>query len=68
MIGITVGDAETPTPKMNKYIDEYNAYAEQCRQLAALSLKRDDKTFWLRLAEEWARLAEVIAGNGQRAS
>jgi hypothetical protein len=32
--------------------------AEECRQLAATALKAIDKTFWLRLAEDWLKLAQ----------
>jgi hypothetical protein len=46
---------------MDLHIDRYRALAEQCRQLASLTPKDDDKTFWLRRAEDWVRLAELIA-------
>jgi hypothetical protein len=50
---------------MNKYVDQYRKKAEQCLQLATLAPKVDDKAFWLRLAEDWARLAELVADIGQ---
>jgi hypothetical protein len=50
---------------MHKDIDQYCEKAEQCRQLATLAPKADDKAFWLRLAENWARLAELVADIGQ---
>jgi hypothetical protein len=62
-VGITMGDAQTRTPKMNKHVDR--AQAEQCRQLSTLAPKVDDKAFWLRLAEDWTRLAELVADIGQ---
>jgi hypothetical protein len=46
---------------MDLHIDRYRALAEQCPQLASLTPKDDDKTFWLRRAEDWVRLAELIA-------
>jgi hypothetical protein len=51
--------------KMHKHIEQYRAQAEQCRQLATLAPKADDKAFWLRLAENWARLAELVADIGR---
>ena len=35
--------------------DEYRKQAEQAKRMAAL--KQEDKEFWLRLAEEWLKLA-----------
>jgi hypothetical protein len=49
---------------MNGHIDQYRAQAEQCLQLASLVSKGDDKAFWLRLAEDWVRLAELVANSG----
>jgi hypothetical protein len=45
----------------HSHIDQYRALAERCRQLASLTPKDDDKTFWLRRAEDWTRLAELVA-------
>jgi hypothetical protein len=36
--------------------DEYRKQAEDARQMAARSLKEEDKAFWLRLAEDWLKL------------
>ena len=33
--------------------------AEECRQLALLEPDEDDQAFWLRMAEEWDRLANL---------
>jgi hypothetical protein len=33
--------------------------AEECRQLALLEPDEDDQAFWLRMAEEWERLADL---------
>ena len=33
--------------------------AEECRQLAVLEPGEDDQAFWLRMAEEWERLANL---------
>jgi hypothetical protein len=33
--------------------------AEECRQLALLEPDEDDQAFWLRMAEEWERLANL---------
>jgi hypothetical protein len=38
--------------------DEFRKQAEECRQLAATALKAIDKAFWLRLAEDWLKLAQ----------
>jgi hypothetical protein len=46
-------------------LDLYRAKAEQCRQLATLTPKADDKAFWLGVAENWARLAELVADIGR---
>jgi hypothetical protein len=39
--------------------DQWRRRAHECRQLAALTMRAEDKAFWLRLAEDWARLAEL---------
>jgi hypothetical protein len=46
---------------VHRRTDQSRAQAEQCRQPASLTPRDDDKTFWLRLAEDWVRLAEVVA-------
>ncbi len=50
---------------MQEHIDQYRAKAEQCRQLATLTPKAEDKAFWLGVAENWARLAELGAVIGR---
>jgi hypothetical protein len=42
----------------NSQADEFRKQAEECRQLAATALKAIDKAFWLRLAEDWLKLAQ----------
>jgi hypothetical protein len=36
----------------------FKANANDCRQLAAEAAREDDQQAWLRLAEEWDKLAE----------
>jgi hypothetical protein len=48
---------------LHEHIDEYRAKAEQCRRIATITPKADDKAFWLGVAENWARLAELVADN-----
>ena len=38
--------------------DEFRKQAEEARQTAARCLKQEDKAFWLRLAEDWLKLAQ----------
>jgi hypothetical protein len=38
--------------------DEFRKQAEDARQMAARSIKKEDKAFWLRLAEDWIKLAQ----------
>jgi hypothetical protein len=38
--------------------DQFRKQAEECRQLAATALKAAAKAFWLRLADDWLRLAQ----------
>jgi hypothetical protein len=40
------------------YADDFRKQAEECRQLANTALKAVDKAFWLRLAEDWLKLAQ----------
>jgi hypothetical protein len=47
---------------MHDYTDQYQMQAEECRRLADLSPNVGDKSFWLRLAEDWLRLVEVMDG------
>jgi hypothetical protein len=58
---------------MNCHVDQFRTRAEECRQLADLAPKITDKSFWLLLAQDWLRLAEVAdevaavpSGEGQR--
>jgi hypothetical protein len=38
--------------------DQFRKQAKECRQWAATALKAVDKAFWLRLAEDWLKLAQ----------
>jgi hypothetical protein len=38
--------------------DDYRKQAEDCRSFAATAVKATDKAFWLRLAEDWLKLAQ----------
>lgn len=40
--------------------DEYRRKAEECRAQAAEATRDDDKAAWLKMAEEWQRLAESV--------
>jgi hypothetical protein len=39
--------------------DEYRRHSEQARKLAAEMLREDDKVFWLKMAGDWERLAQL---------
>ena len=39
-------------------VERYRREAEECRQRAERALRPADKDAWLRLAADWARLAE----------
>ncbi len=39
--------------------DEYRRHAEQARKTAADTLREDDKVFWLKMAGDWERLAQL---------
>jgi hypothetical protein len=41
-------------------IDEYRAYAVECRRLAARTVNADDKQQWNRVADAWLRLVETL--------
>jgi len=41
--------------------DRFKRKAESCRQLAARVSTEADSNAWLRLAEEWDRLAELAS-------
>jgi hypothetical protein len=41
-------------------------FRKQARQMAARSLKQEDKVFWLRLAEDWINLAQQAEENAKR--
>ena len=38
--------------------DEFRRQAEDARKMAAGTSKQADKVFWLRMAEDWAKLAQ----------
>jgi hypothetical protein len=48
----------TAPAAMGDAADPFRRNAEECRQLAARALKAADKVFWLRLAEDWLKLAQ----------
>ena len=37
--------------------DEYRRQAENARKMADRTARTEDKAFWLRMAEDWAKLA-----------
>ena len=48
--------------------DEYRRKAEDCRHMAGRAKREDDKAAWLKMAEDWQRLAENAHGTTQRGS
>ena len=46
--------------------DEYRRKAEECRLLAAKSNREDDKAAWLKLTEDWQRLAQSVDDKGSQ--
>jgi hypothetical protein len=46
--------------------DVYRKQAEDARQMAEKAISPLDKATWLRLAEDWQRLAESVDGRGKR--
>jgi hypothetical protein len=42
--------------------------AEECRQLAAIEPDEDDQAFWLRMADEWERLANLAVRSNEKTS
>jgi hypothetical protein len=44
----------------NQLVQEYRGKAEECRQQAMKAISPSDKAAWLRMAEDWQRLAESI--------
>jgi hypothetical protein len=46
--------------------DEFRKQADAAREMAALSSKEEDKTFWLRFAEDWIKLAREADQTGKR--
>jgi hypothetical protein len=46
--------------------DQFRKEAEDARQMSARSIKHEDKAFWLRLAEDWNKLAQEADKNGSR--
>lgn len=47
--------------------DDFRKQAEDARNHAARSLKQVDKAFWLRLAEDWIKLAQEADKNDRAA-
>jgi hypothetical protein len=39
--------------------EEYRRHAEQARKVAADCHREDDRTFWLKMAADWERLAQL---------
>ena len=39
--------------------ERYRKQAEECRKLAEMSAKQVDEKSWLRLADDWIKLAEA---------
>lgn len=46
--------------------DEFRKQAREARETAARSQKQEDKAFWLRLAEDWLKLAQQADENEKR--
>jgi hypothetical protein len=44
---------------MSEDADRFRKQAEECRQQAAKAINPLDKETWLRVAEEWLKLAQV---------
>ena len=42
--------------------------AEECRQLAAIEPDEDDQAFWLRIADEWEKLANLAVRPKEKTS
>ena len=42
--------------------------AEECPQLASLEPDEDDQAFWLRMAEGWEKLANLVMRPKEKAS
>jgi hypothetical protein len=42
--------------------------AEECRKLAAVEPDEDDQAFWLRMADEWEKLANLAVRPNEKAS
>jgi hypothetical protein len=43
--------------------DEYRKFAQECRQQAEKTWRPDEKAMWLKLAEQWQRMAEDLDGS-----
>ena len=52
--------AEYPYGVSDQHIAIYRAKAEECRKQAENSLSSFDKEAWLRLAEDWTKMAQEI--------
>jgi hypothetical protein len=46
--------------------NEFRKQAEDARQMATQSVNQEDKAFWLRLAEDWIKLAQDADKNAKR--
>ena len=58
-----IGRRETRVSSPNA--DRFKSKAEGCRRLAAQAASEEGKNAWLRLADEWERLAEhAFQGRG----
>jgi hypothetical protein len=57
LAGVT-GATEHRAVPSSAETDEYRKQAEDARQFASRALKAEDKAFWLRLADDWQKLAE----------
>jgi hypothetical protein len=45
--------------------DEFRKQANDAREMATRALKQEDKAFWLRVAEDWIKLAQQADQSGE---
>jgi hypothetical protein len=57
ILAFVASDWQLQEPPVND-ADEFRKQAEEARQTAARCLKHEDQAFWLRLAEDWLKLAQ----------